>query len=277
MKECEKIREWMTAYLAGELSPEDAAVLRVHLETCPACREEWKELSAAWNLTKSMLDLTAYDGTLPDGNRAEIRRAMNPRREFRIAPALWKIAAMFMVCGVILAVAVYSGRKDIPRTKMDVFMSADEVRENVAAAKKAALNRAEASVPAPQVKRETKIKTVFRNKAEKPLLEPEAAACESIPAEQVRSAENMRRFKSKALVAGVASPQPEKLTLCFKDLPEIVRKDKIGVADFFKRMKIELNVDEITVKGDSFEIRTTPETRLKIESVLKKKRDKLRQ
>ena len=51
MKECEKIREWMTAYLAGELSPEDAAVLRVHLETCPACREEWKELSAAWNLT----------------------------------------------------------------------------------------------------------------------------------------------------------------------------------------------------------------------------------
>ena len=28
MKECEKIREWMTAYLAGELSPEDAAVLR---------------------------------------------------------------------------------------------------------------------------------------------------------------------------------------------------------------------------------------------------------
>ena len=109
MKECEKIREWMTAYLAGELSPEDAAVLRVHLETCPACREEWKELSAAWNLTKSMLDSTAYDGTLPDGNRAEIRRAMNPRREFRIAPALWKIAAMFMVCGVILAVAVYSG------------------------------------------------------------------------------------------------------------------------------------------------------------------------
>lgn len=79
MKECEKIREWMTAYLAGELSPEDAAVLRVHLETCPACREEWKELSAAWNLTKSMLDSTAYDGTLPDGNRAEIRRAMNPR------------------------------------------------------------------------------------------------------------------------------------------------------------------------------------------------------
>ena len=169
MKECEKIREWMTAYLAGELSPEDAAVLRVHLETCPACREEWKELSAAWNLTKSMLDSTAYDGTLPDGNRAEIRRAMNPRREFRIAPALWKIAAMFMVCGVILAVAVYSGRKDMPRAKMDVFMSADEVRENVAAAKKAALNRAEASVPAPQVKRETKIKTVFRNKAEKVL------------------------------------------------------------------------------------------------------------
>ena len=155
MKECGKIREQMAAYLAGELSPEGTAALRVHLESCPACREELEELSAAWNLTKSMLDSTAHDGTLPDESRAEIRRAMNPRRRFRVAPALWKIAAMFLVCGAILAVVVHSGRKsEVPRMKMNVFMSAEEVKENVAAAKTAALNRPGAPAPVLKTKRE---------------------------------------------------------------------------------------------------------------------------
>lgn len=275
MKDCEKIRERMTAYLAGELSPEDAAALRVHMDACPACRREFEEFSASWDLTKSMLDSTAYDGTLPDGNRAEIRRAMNPRRAFRVVSAVWKIAAIFMVCGAILAVVVYSGGKDMPRTKMDVFMSAAEVRENVAAAKKkAALNRTEASVPAPQVKQTVKTAAAFRN-IEKTLPEPEAVY-DSALAEKMESAGNVSNAKS-APAACHTSPSPEKLTLYFKDFPEIARKDDIGVADFFKRMKIELKADEITVKGDSFEIRAAPETRLKIETVLKKKQDKLRQ
>ena len=136
MKNCEAYQERMTAGLAGELSPEEEAELRAHLEKCPACRAEFEELSRTWKLTEAMLEATALDETLPDSNRAETRRAMSPRRRFSAVRALWKIAAMLVACAAVLCAVLFSAPDERRRVRLDVFQSAEEMRAGVAAAGK---------------------------------------------------------------------------------------------------------------------------------------------
>ncbi len=44
MKRCEDIRDRIGAWMDGELSRSGAEEVRVHLESCPACREERRQL-----------------------------------------------------------------------------------------------------------------------------------------------------------------------------------------------------------------------------------------
>ena len=126
MNACENCRKRMTGCLAGELSPDEESELCAHPELCPACRTELEELSRT----------REPEGTLPDSNRAEIRRAMSPRRRFSAVRALWKIAAMLVACAAVLCAVLFSAPDERRRVRLDVFQSAEEMRAGVAAAGK---------------------------------------------------------------------------------------------------------------------------------------------
>jgi len=51
---CEELSEELSAYLDGELSPEERAALETHLERCPRCREELASLRAVSGLVASL-------------------------------------------------------------------------------------------------------------------------------------------------------------------------------------------------------------------------------
>lgn len=72
MKECQKVKKDLVAFLYGELGAEEERRIRAHLESCPGCRNEAQEISRMQKESDSLsLDLTeamaAVDwDTLPD-------------------------------------------------------------------------------------------------------------------------------------------------------------------------------------------------------------------
>jgi len=43
---CKEIREFLTAYLDGEVTPEEKAYIESHVPGCPDCRAELEAMSA---------------------------------------------------------------------------------------------------------------------------------------------------------------------------------------------------------------------------------------
>ena len=279
MKNCEAYQERMTAGLAGELSPEEEAELRAHLEKCPACRAEFEELSRTWKLTEAMLEATALDETLPDSNRAEIRRAMNPRRRFPAVRAFWKIAAMFLVCAAVLCVVLLSAPENRRHVRLDVFQSSGEKLESIAALKKSSVpakgNRAEKPMaPARDQVPAAEAVTLASSAADSPgKAERHAAADVS---KSGMASTNMT-FKRKTCLlrennAPVSGTAEETLTLAFGDFPEIGEKEISAVTAFFRKNGIRLEPDEIRLRKESFEIRVSPPRMETIRIFLRKRK-----
>ena len=55
MNRCDNVRDRMGAWLDGELSRSDFEEVRVHLECCPACREEQRQLEKLQASLKELL------------------------------------------------------------------------------------------------------------------------------------------------------------------------------------------------------------------------------
>lgn len=281
MNICETYQERMTDSLAGELSPEEEAELRAHLEECPACRAEFEELSRTWMLTGAMLDATALDGTLPDLNRAEIRRAMNPRRHFPAVRALWKIAAMFLVCAAVLCVVLLSAPKERRSVRLDVFQSAGEKLDSIVAI-------GESSVPAKE-SREEKTMAPDRFPAAEAVIMASPAAVSPGKAERCAAADasisgmastkkafKRKAFKRKAFVlrennVTVSGAAEETLTLAFGDFPEIGKKEIPAVIGFFQKNGISLEENEIRIQGESFELHVSVPRMAQIRIFLEKR------
>lgn len=259
MKICETYQERMTDSLAGELSPEEEAELRAHLEECPACRAEFEELSRTWKLTGAMLDATALDETLPDSNRAEIRRAMNPRRHFPAVRALWKIAAMFLVCAAVLCVVLFSAPKERRSVRLDVFQSDGEKLDSIAAIGRSSVPAKESRAEKPMAPAPDRLPaaeavimaspaTVSPEKAER-----RAAA----DASKSKAPSTKMAFERKASAlrennVPVSGAAEETLTLAFGDFPEIGKKEIPAVIGFFRKNGISLEEDEIRIQGETF-------------------------
>ena len=276
MKICETYQERMTDSLAGELSPEEEAELRAHLEECPACRAEFEELSRTWKLTGAMLDATALDGTLPDSNRAEIRRAMNPRRHFPAVRALWKIAAMFLVCAAVLCVVLLSAPKERRNVRLDVFQSAGEKLDSIVAI-------GESSVPAKE-SREEKTMAPDRLPAAEAVVMASPAAVSPGKTERCAAADasisgmtsKKKAFKRKASAlrennVPVSGAAEETLTLAFGDFPEIGKKEIPAVIGFFRKNGISLEENEIRIQGESFELHVSVPRMAQIRIFLEKR------
>jgi hypothetical protein len=90
---CDQCREQLAEYALGTADAAQRELVATHLATCPACRQEFKELQAAWSLVPLSLQpvepsLDLFDRVLAriDGNRPDAAASANyqPSRRERI-------------------------------------------------------------------------------------------------------------------------------------------------------------------------------------------------
>lgn len=106
---CEEVRESLGAYVLGGLEPEEIAEVRRHLQECPACRSELRELEAVGRA----LDAAPHPADPPphleeellSRMRAESSPLENPVRE-RLPRKLTLLAASFAALVALVFFAV---------------------------------------------------------------------------------------------------------------------------------------------------------------------------
>ncbi len=93
-RNCPEVRERLSAWLDGELAPDEAARVDRHLESCGACRRELAQLEALENALGA-LPAPALPPGLPERVAARLQR---PRRHWWQSMAL----AASLVLGIVL-------------------------------------------------------------------------------------------------------------------------------------------------------------------------------
>ena len=71
---CEKTVMLMTEKLAGEISPENEALLLKHIASCDSCREEFAKLEEIWKLTEETLKSEEFQTSLDFRNYAKVAK-----------------------------------------------------------------------------------------------------------------------------------------------------------------------------------------------------------
>jgi anti-sigma factor RsiW len=112
---CEEYREELSAWVDGELSPEERARLAAHVDTCGACREALREFEETSHLVRS-LDIAIAPARITDAAMHLVRgEARNPGApwKLRIRQVLFEpfwpkvgFEAMGLAAAVILAVFI---------------------------------------------------------------------------------------------------------------------------------------------------------------------------
>ena len=100
--------ETLIDYMHGALSPQDDAAVYAHLETCPACRQEFDNEAALTEMLRSYA--TATNRELPSTLKAEIWsriRSAEPTFWSRLRDSLRPV--VLVPVAAVLAVAVYFG------------------------------------------------------------------------------------------------------------------------------------------------------------------------
>jgi predicted anti-sigma-YlaC factor YlaD len=94
---CPEVRELLSAWLDGELTPEDLALVTRHLDSCAGCRRELAQLEALEEA------LGALPGPRPSGLPEKVRARLSPRRRHT-----WQSLALVasLVVGVFLGGAL---------------------------------------------------------------------------------------------------------------------------------------------------------------------------
>lgn len=57
MNECERVQEAIGRWLDGEITPAESESMHLHLERCPACREERRRMESLQRALKSVLSV----------------------------------------------------------------------------------------------------------------------------------------------------------------------------------------------------------------------------
>ncbi|NPV69283.1 MAG: DUF4349 domain-containing protein [Firmicutes bacterium] len=103
---CEELRELLSAYLDGELNPEEAAAVESHLDTCPACAPEFADLRRTVELCHAVGEVD-----MPENFHSELMRKIEAKQArsgilHRLGVDRWKPA--YRTAAAVAAVVVVS-------------------------------------------------------------------------------------------------------------------------------------------------------------------------
>jgi len=112
VKECSKIQDELSAYLDGELAPEDSERVRSHLVACERCRREAEDLrrvaAEVRDLPRVAAPADLRERTL-ERVRSEGARATTSRLRL-----VWPAAAAVLIAGALSLYASFSRRTALP-------------------------------------------------------------------------------------------------------------------------------------------------------------------
>ncbi len=182
---CEEIRERLSAYLEGTLSPEDRAAIKNHLNSCSRCSETLSDLSKTLEHVKNLEEVTPppwLTQKVMDRIRAEARPGKSLFRRL-FYPLHVKLPIEAVATVLVIGLALYIYRDIAPEVKL-------------------------AQVPveksAPQVSREPQ-QPVLRDTEGKGVTPP------VLPLDKGRNAEGLSLKESERGSAVRRAPAPEKL------------------------------------------------------------------
>jgi hypothetical protein len=104
---CQEIEDQLSAYVDGELSPQEIRVVEVHLADCPRCASILEELRAMVRSAGSLPSLKAPDG-LRDRILEQVRAEGAPVAP-RVRPFWFRIGAVSAAAGLLLVASLYVG------------------------------------------------------------------------------------------------------------------------------------------------------------------------
>jgi predicted anti-sigma-YlaC factor YlaD len=111
---CPEVRELLSAWLDGELTPEDLALVTRHLDSCAGCRRELAQLEAL----EEALEVLPVPA--PAGLPEKVRARVSPRRR-RAWQSLALVASL--VVGVFLGGAL--AQNFYPRSQPEAGLSTE--------------------------------------------------------------------------------------------------------------------------------------------------------
>jgi Ca-activated chloride channel homolog len=112
-RKCEEIEGRLSAYVRGELAPEETDAIRAHLETCPACREA----ADAMSLLHHAMEAAPAPQRLDDLRRLRVYQArrvsddwakLQPKKHREPIPLFWVLArvAVFVLLPLVVMVGL---------------------------------------------------------------------------------------------------------------------------------------------------------------------------
>jgi hypothetical protein len=120
---CKEIVELLTAYLDGEVTPEEKAHIEAHLPECSKCRAELEALSATQDDLRGMMRLMAEEVSTPDKVWDRVRARLDTKDSWLdglrriLASKTWQVAtvtAAVVVIAVVAAVWQFGGVGQAP-------------------------------------------------------------------------------------------------------------------------------------------------------------------
>ncbi len=114
---CSDIQKLIPDYLAGALGADEANRVRVHIETCPACRAEAEAHRRAWEMAAGISDIKPAPGfTAAVRKRLEKRPRISAQKTKRrlvgVRYALAAAACLLVAFGVFLFLQPEGGNGD---------------------------------------------------------------------------------------------------------------------------------------------------------------------
>ena len=126
MNACERYEEMISALLDGELSGEDEAALRAHMEACPSCRAMYEAFAAVGGAVRGQdVPATLHEGIMTKVRAAE-RAGKTQHTIIRLRPILAAAACFIVLIGTAVALNNTTGfaRRNAKSAKADANMAA---------------------------------------------------------------------------------------------------------------------------------------------------------
>lgn len=245
MSECERFEEMISALLDSELSEEEAAEVRAHLDVCPECRAMYDAFAA---VGAAMADEDVPD-TLHDGIMAKVRTAEKAKKTqgvlIRLRPILAAAACLVVLVGTVFALKNTLGMRSDHKSAEDGMLFSSTT-ESIAAGGAAYSASGSASGAAPETAEEAP--QLFESKM------AVAAAPKEAPAEEPRAADSAVTATNEAASTDSVEKEDAAELWFTVRVEELTDEDLIGVVADVGDQTFYAEGERVTVWADGFDV-----------------------